>query len=590
MVEFTNREELEIWLADKPREWARVLAARVALRVLPVALSPLSRDMSQRSIYRPIALPIVRSVALAWAAARYQAVREHSRYATAVAASSFVMPLAGWIPPMSLLTENETIDAMALQAIAAATAANFSEDEARLQTVTSIVAAAAATNDLEMWRAASFDASDLEKRNNPALLAELQLWLPSATFSGASSLIDLQHYALRDMGEHWEVWNDWYQARLHGRDPWPEAVEIACALIPDEIWKQGPSVVNAEIRRIRERGASEQEPDSITSPEAPPTVPAQKPAALQPEFRDGKLVLPKSPSVSKLKGQSPTASLKALREELRDLADVVQNEANIDRRVSTRLRGIAEKIPDRAPRQDVLISIGHILEELQDYSGKANAEWPNVLASRYHAMVRNYDRTLRQFPKWLEWIAATRPPLSREQIDAAPGAARQLADALRDDEVKAQVDPALPAALEAMASTLDSKSNSSAAFDDPLALATDALAHDVLESVGNTYKTIASKAVDVSGRAISEYGVRFEKGIVDEAGKQGDKHARAAIRLLFRAAFSTGFYGLTTGAQHLTGFYPEYFGWLIPIAAFFAAWKATKPEEKPAAKKQKKPT
>ncbi len=50
-------------------------------------------------------------------------------------------------------------------------------------------------------------------------------------------------------GEDWEVWTEWYEARLRG-DPAIEELEIARATIPDEIWKQGPAVVNAEIKRL----------------------------------------------------------------------------------------------------------------------------------------------------------------------------------------------------------------------------------------------------------------------------------------------------------------------------------------------------
>ena len=144
-------------------------------------------------------------------------------------------------------------------------------------------------------------------------------------------------------------------------------MEIECALIADEIWKQGPAVVNAEIRRIRETvslGAN-----SANIPPAPsPDVPPQKAAALEPEIRNGKLILRKSASASRLAGKSPAASLKALRGQMLDLANAVQNEAKIDRRVPARLREIAEKLPDRAPRQEALFEIGHAFEDLLDYS------------------------------------------------------------------------------------------------------------------------------------------------------------------------------------------------------------------------------
>lgn len=45
------------------------------------------------------------------------------------------------------------------------------------------------------------------------------------------------------------MWTDWYDARLRG-DPINNALEVARVLIPDEIWEQGPAVVNARIKEL----------------------------------------------------------------------------------------------------------------------------------------------------------------------------------------------------------------------------------------------------------------------------------------------------------------------------------------------------
>ncbi|MCB2089327.1 MAG: hypothetical protein KDD98_10945, partial [Sphingomonadaceae bacterium] len=39
-LKITSRKALEVWLEDKPREWAHVIALRAALRVLPFAFDP----------------------------------------------------------------------------------------------------------------------------------------------------------------------------------------------------------------------------------------------------------------------------------------------------------------------------------------------------------------------------------------------------------------------------------------------------------------------------------------------------------------------------------------------------------------------
>jgi hypothetical protein len=57
-----------------------------------------------------------------------------------------------------------------------------------------------------------------------------------------------------DANEAWEVWTDWYEARLEA-GPTDQAIEVARATIPGRAWEEGPKVVNAQIRRLlEERG------------------------------------------------------------------------------------------------------------------------------------------------------------------------------------------------------------------------------------------------------------------------------------------------------------------------------------------------
>ena len=98
---------------------------------------------------------------------------------------------------------------------------------------------------------AESDASFAESGRSAAELAGLPLW-PSGPPNRAFDYWRTLKAALLAANEGWEVWTDWYEARLagdagHSRN---EALEIARAMIPDEIWKQGPAVVNAEIKRF----------------------------------------------------------------------------------------------------------------------------------------------------------------------------------------------------------------------------------------------------------------------------------------------------------------------------------------------------
>ena len=54
--------------------------------------------------------------------------------------------------------------------------------------------------------------------------------------------------ALLAAKQDWEVWTIWYDDRLVGRVR-NEERELAYVRIEDALWKQGPAIVNAEIKR-----------------------------------------------------------------------------------------------------------------------------------------------------------------------------------------------------------------------------------------------------------------------------------------------------------------------------------------------------
>lgn len=73
----------------------------------------------------------------------------------------------------------------------------------------------------------------------------------------ASTAWDALRGRLLADGDHWQVWIDWYEAILKGKSPYPrldaksrESLEMQIALLPDELWKQGPKAVNTEIKRL----------------------------------------------------------------------------------------------------------------------------------------------------------------------------------------------------------------------------------------------------------------------------------------------------------------------------------------------------
>jgi hypothetical protein len=66
--------------------------------------------------------------------------------------------------------------------------------------------------------------------------------------------------ALLAAKQDWDVWTDWYEARLQGKRS-NQKLEVARATIPNNIWKEGPAVVNADIKLLISE--NELDPDDV---------------------------------------------------------------------------------------------------------------------------------------------------------------------------------------------------------------------------------------------------------------------------------------------------------------------------------------
>ncbi|MEM8790148.1 MAG: hypothetical protein AAGE80_00920 [Pseudomonadota bacterium] len=94
------------------------------------------------------------------------------------------------------------------------------------------------------------DAAALENGMSVLELSAMPLWPGGKLPDGSAELWGDLKSRLPE-GENWDVWTDWYEARLRGA-PANMELEKARVLIPDEDWKQGPAHVNAIIKRLIE--------------------------------------------------------------------------------------------------------------------------------------------------------------------------------------------------------------------------------------------------------------------------------------------------------------------------------------------------
>jgi hypothetical protein len=491
LVEIKNRDALEAWLRKQPREVSIAFAARAALRILPIVKGETSAVSSL--IPGAILVPAFRATAVSWAAARYPA---HAiKFSTAaLTAQSF-----------STARHANTASLAAATAALASDAAHAAITAAAATAVAALELADDALN-RTFWAAVSTDAMHVEENETASILAGSSLWRYGQPVHLQSSWQQVKA-ALLAAKQDWEVWTLWYDDRLEGRVR-DEELELAYVRIEEALWNQGPAIVNAEIkRRIEEleppqshTQESKRSPVGLSlldgifvpgltdsqdpEPSPVPEIPPQRPAALEPVWSNGKLVLPSDPASTDGDPDALVAALKILRAEIAELADDADGEANIDKRSIIYLRRKAEGIPEHAPAQDELFRLAHAKEFLEGYANTVNKEWPDFLAQRFHALRLHFDRTVRQFPKWRAFVRnANKDRLTPERAAEVPAIAEMTVEILRDEDAQEFADAAIPNALESLNGPLAPAMPGDGHPLDPIEAGYALLAEDILESI-----------------------------------------------------------------------------------------------------------
>jgi len=251
-LEFRDRDSLRQWLGTQPREVCVVIAARAALRALPLFVRVGEKADARR--FSQCMLGVFWSTALARVAAAYPTrandLRAHAAYAAAATA---------YVATAAATTASDV-------AYAAANAADvYYAPDAAANAANAADAAAASDEAIIFWKALSQDANALGARYSVSALARESLWSGGPPASLKLSWARLQT-ELSD--PHWRPWLDWYQRRLDGREL-SEDIELLFATLPDDPDDKSPDEQNAllaaEIARLTPKRKARSEWDYFVS-------------------------------------------------------------------------------------------------------------------------------------------------------------------------------------------------------------------------------------------------------------------------------------------------------------------------------------
>ncbi|MEM0943559.1 MAG: hypothetical protein AAGI70_06380, partial [Pseudomonadota bacterium] len=173
-----------------------------------------------------------------------------------------------WGAATCLAQVAEIADAAAYAANAAkATAADFAAAAAAaayaanaVHTVHAVLAANYAASAANAARAAAAAAADALAADAAALeggmtakdLATQPLWPDPGMPEDLAGMWSEMSAHLRDESEGWEVWTDWYEARLAGGKV-NEDLEVARVLVDPALWKKSPAEINAHMATLIEQ-------------------------------------------------------------------------------------------------------------------------------------------------------------------------------------------------------------------------------------------------------------------------------------------------------------------------------------------------
>lgn len=361
MVEIRSREALEVWLRDKPGEWAQVIAVRAAMRSLPF-LSRADSEWLTRYAVSPL-----RAIAISWAG-RFSPALNMADAANAANAA------------------NAADDAAYAAAYAASAAASASAYAAAAAAFAADVAYAAAADDaVVLWDAIQEDCDYFENNQadvgTAAHLSSQSLWHQQRPEIFDANWADFQRRLLT-IDTSYSVWIEWFDRRIDGhatmfsipgdkhREEDTKIVLQLAAATNEEFWDKGAVHVNTTLQSWLDEARAR------AAPPTPAILPPQNPNAIAfLQDANGKIAIDSSIDLNALRTDSDARDRHS---ELQRLATALKSRcqgSNAAARLTGLLENFVEALGDRNEdqRPSLLVQRGNRLDvEYRAYGDPAH--------------------------------------------------------------------------------------------------------------------------------------------------------------------------------------------------------------------------
>lgn len=235
-------DALHKWLAEQGRSTSHAMAARSALRAIPLLggmrQSGLKWEPSKES-WEYLVLQLFRTNLIVWATSLDSNLL-HANSAAAQAARNQLLSALSAGPTNH---DRQAVFA-ASDAVLCATAAE--DAVAAVQALQTVAPSSFASK--SRLAGLADDQTLISGGMEPGALAQHQLWAspPSRALEEGWEQLATR---LADLGHDWGIWIEWYADRVHGR-PMPRALLNAWLSIPIELWNAGAGPVNARLKQL----------------------------------------------------------------------------------------------------------------------------------------------------------------------------------------------------------------------------------------------------------------------------------------------------------------------------------------------------